>query len=64
MPQRSPRAADDEWRDARGTPITLRARVEPIAIDPAHGALPALLHQHGRVIGWGAGRLYVIFEHL
>jgi hypothetical protein len=60
MPPRP--AADALWRDAHGTPIALRARVEQIAVDPAHGALPSRLHQHAQVIGRGAGLLYVIFE--
>ncbi|MBV9012372.1 MAG: hypothetical protein JO272_10035 [Pseudonocardiales bacterium] len=62
MPPRPPRPVDDPWRDAHGTPIALRARVEQIAVDPAHGALPARLHQQGQVIGRGAGLLYVIFD--
>ena len=64
MPTRSPRpAADDPWCGAEGTPIALRCRVEQIAVDPAHGALPCRLYRHGQVVGRGIGLLYVIFDY-
>ncbi|MGH3770413.1 MAG: hypothetical protein ACRDRW_03285 [Pseudonocardiaceae bacterium] len=50
-------------RDADGTFIPLRSRVEQVTVDKAYGALPSRLHQQGQVIGQGANLLYVRFEH-
>lgn len=58
----TPPLASDPPRDAEGTPIQLRCRVEQITVDTEHGALPSRLHWHGQVIGWGTHLLYVLFE--
>ncbi|MGH3430058.1 MAG: hypothetical protein ACRDRI_23195 [Pseudonocardiaceae bacterium] len=62
MPPSSP-LASEAWRDAEGTPIRLRSRVEQIAVDEDQGALPSRLHHRGQVIGWGDHMLFVISEH-
>ncbi|MGH3770298.1 MAG: hypothetical protein ACRDRW_02685 [Pseudonocardiaceae bacterium] len=49
-------------RDADGTFIPLRSRVEQVAVDKAYGALPSRLHQYGQVVGQGADLLYVRFD--
>lgn len=48
--------------DAEGTEIPWRSRVEQIAVNAAHGALPARLHHQGEVIGRGPDVVYVIFD--
>jgi hypothetical protein len=72
MPTPPPRPATDDsthiplcdipLRDAEGTDIPLQCRVEQIAVDKAHGALPSRLHQQGDVIGRSAHLVYVRFE--
>lgn len=59
MPTRS---AYDPWRDASGTPIPQRCRVQQVAVGKNHGALPSRLHKHGQVIGRGLTRLNVRFD--
>ena len=53
---------DIPLRDAEGTRISLWSRVEQVAVDGAHGALPSRLHRQGEVIGRGRDRLYVRFD--
>jgi hypothetical protein len=48
--------------DAEGTEIPLWCRVEQVAVDKAHGAHPARLHQQGQVIGQSAHLVYVLFD--
>jgi hypothetical protein len=54
---------DIPLHDAEGTNIPLWCRVEQVAVDKAHGAHPARLHQQGQVIGQSADLVYVRFEH-
>jgi hypothetical protein len=54
---------DIPLRDAEGTDIRLRCRMEQIAVDQARGALPDRLHQQGDVIGQSAALVYVRFDH-
>jgi hypothetical protein len=63
MPARAPHSGYDPWRDAHGTPIPLQSRIEQIAVDKSHGALPSRLHQQGQVVGRGTTRLTVRFDH-
>ena len=58
----APRAAQDRWRDADGTPISLFRWVEQVAEHPEHGELFSRLHKRGEVIGRGPDVLYVRFE--
>jgi hypothetical protein len=61
-PQR-PRRPYDRWRDVRGNPITDGARVQQVAVDKAHGALPSRLGRSGTVTGrTRSTRLYVVFD--
>jgi hypothetical protein len=55
---------DIPLHDAEGTRIYLssQVRVEQVAVDEAHGALPSRLHRQGEVIGRGRDRLYVRFD--
>jgi hypothetical protein len=54
---------DIRLRDADGVEIPLLgARVEQIAVNEAHGALPCRLHRHGDVIGRAAHFVYVRFD--
>ena len=53
---------DIPLRDAEGTRISLWSRVEQVAVDEAHGALPSRLHQQGEVIGRGRHVVYVRFD--
>ncbi|MGH3772782.1 MAG: hypothetical protein ACRDRW_15560 [Pseudonocardiaceae bacterium] len=62
MPIPAPLAANPP-RDADGTFIPLRSRVEQVAVDKAYGALPSRLHQYGQVVGQSADLLYVRFDH-
>lgn len=54
--------AGDLWRDADGTPIPLRARVEQTGIDAELGALRSRLGKRGVVLRHSATRLVVRFE--
>jgi hypothetical protein len=54
---------DIPLRDAEGTDIPLRSRVEQIMVDKIHGALSCRLHQQGQVIGRGRQLVYVRFDH-
>jgi hypothetical protein len=58
----APRAAQDRWRDANGTPISLFCWVEQIAEHLEHGELFSRLHKRGEVIGRGPDVLYLRFE--
>ena len=51
----------DRWRDADGTHIPDRCRVEQIAVATEHGAVPSRLSKRGEVIGRGADRVNVEF---
>jgi hypothetical protein len=53
----------DPWRDADGTHIPLRSRVEQVAVDTEHGALPSRLHHQGKVVSRGTYLMHVIFDH-
>jgi len=53
----------DPWRDAEGTHISLRSRVEQVAVDIEQGALPSRLHQQGQVVSRGTYLVHVIFDH-
>jgi hypothetical protein len=50
------------WRDADGTPIPVRARVEQIGVDAELGGLPSRLDKRGVVLRRSATRLVVRFE--
>jgi hypothetical protein len=63
MPTRPPRPAYNPWRDVAGTPIPEQCRIEQIAVNKEHGALPSRLHQQGQVISRGHTRLHVRFDH-
>jgi hypothetical protein len=52
----------DPWRDAYGAPSPQQCRIQQIAVDKAHGALPSRLHQQGQVLGRGLTRLIVRFD--
>ncbi|MBV8541794.1 MAG: hypothetical protein JO063_04550 [Pseudonocardiales bacterium] len=54
--------AYDRWRDAEGTPIPPRCRVEQVAVAKEHGALPSRLRKQGQVLGRGTTRLSVRFD--
>jgi hypothetical protein len=58
----APLVAQDRWRDAEGTPISLFCWVEQITEHPEHGGLFSRLHKRGEVIGRGPDVLYVRFE--
>jgi hypothetical protein len=62
VPARLPRPAYDPWRDAHGAQIPQHCRIEQIAIDKSHGALPSRLHKQGQVIGRGTTRLKIRFD--
>jgi hypothetical protein len=53
---------DIPLHDAEGTDIPFWRRIEQVAVDQAHGAHPARLHQQGEVIGRSAHPVYVRFE--
>jgi hypothetical protein len=58
MPTPAPLTSDpwgdaDPWREAEGTHIPLRSRVEQVAVDIEHGALTSRLHQQGQVVSRG-----------
>jgi hypothetical protein len=58
-----PLQPSDPWCDAADVHISLQSRVEQVAVDEQHGALPSRLHQQGEVIGRGVGPLvYVRFD--
>jgi hypothetical protein len=57
-----PQSGYDPWRDAHGTPIPHQCRIEQVAVDKSHGALPSRLHQQGHVLGRGTTRLSVRFD--
>jgi hypothetical protein len=62
MPALPPRPLCQQWRDAEGTPILLRCRIEQIAVSQQHGAMPSRLHQHGQVIARDTHWLHVRFD--
>lgn len=62
MPARPSRAAYDPWRGAHGAPIPQQCRIEQIAVEKVHGALPSRLHKQGEVLGRGLTRLNVLFD--
>lgn len=49
-------------RDAQGSQIPFRSRVEQVAVNEKHGALGSRLHQQGEVIGRDRRRVYVRFD--
>ncbi|MGH3972557.1 MAG: hypothetical protein ACRDS9_04425 [Pseudonocardiaceae bacterium] len=57
-----PQPAYDSWRDADGTHILVQSRVEQVAVDKGHGALPSRLHHQGQVVGLGTHLIYVRFD--
>ncbi|MGH3777746.1 MAG: hypothetical protein ACRDRR_18790 [Pseudonocardiaceae bacterium] len=63
MPTPPAQPASDPWRDAEGTHIPVQCRIEQVAEDAEHGALPSRLHQQGQVIGRGTNLVYVLFDH-
>ncbi|MDQ3764251.1 MAG: hypothetical protein M3460_22525 [Actinomycetota bacterium] len=56
------RRAADPWRDAQGTPIPVRGRVEQADIDAGLGALRSQLSKRDRMLRRSATRLVVRFE--
>lgn len=63
MSPRAARPAYDRWRDAGGVPIPAGARVQQVAVDKPHGALPSRLGQFAVVVRRSrSSRLYVIFD--
>jgi len=62
MSARLTRPGYDPWRDATGTPIPRQCRIEQVAVDKNHGALPSRLHKQGQVVGRGLTRLTVRFD--
>ncbi|MDQ2881072.1 MAG: hypothetical protein M3Y48_07440 [Actinomycetota bacterium] len=52
----------DPWRDASGGQIQQHCRVEQVAVEKNHGALPSRLHKQGQVVGRGLTRLNVRFD--
>lgn len=63
MPARPPsRPAYDPWLDTDGAQIPSHCRIEQVAVDKIHGALPSRLRKQGQVIGRGTTRLNVQFD--
>ena len=62
MSVRPSRPAYDPWLDAYGIQIQQHGRIEQVAVDKAHGALPSRLHKRGQVIGCGTTRVNVRFD--
>lgn len=54
--------AANPLHDAEGTRIPLQSRVEQIAVDSNHGALPSRVRQQGQVIGRDFYLIYVRFD--
>jgi hypothetical protein len=52
----------DRWRDADGTHIPDRCRVEQIAVATEHGAVPSRLSKQGEVTGRRGYRVHVQFD--
>lgn len=50
------------WRDTHGVPIPQQCRIEQLAVDKRHGALPSRLHKQGQVLSRGVTRLNVLFD--
>ncbi len=52
----------DRWSDADTVHISDGCRVEQVAVDTEHGALPSRLHSQGEIIGRGTNRVNVRFD--
>lgn len=50
------------WQDAHATAVDVGARVEQVASDPQHGALPARCDALGTVVGYALTRVVVHFD--